>query len=315
MHHHTSHSPAERWRVALFTNVPFGFDLFRPCIESLGHRVVAVVTTPGPRRRRNADYLDVVASVPPSVDVLVTNHPRRFATLLAPYQPDLIVSAGFPWRIPADAIALPRLGAVSVHPSLLPRHRGPHPIEWAFRSGDRQTGFTLHELQAEFDTGAILSQQAVPIEDDDDGHSLLDRITGQATTLFAEGLSRVAKGLPGISQDEALATYAGPLEEDFRQIDWSRSAREIHNQVRSWTGLRGVAAGAIGTINGLQHTILKTRLPQATPPGNPLPGTLLNSEHGELLVQCGDGPLTIVNWTTQSDREDPAEVEQSPARR
>lgn len=307
MRSHTSLSPTERWRMALFTNVPFGFDLFRPCIESLGHKVVVVVTTPGPKRRRNTDYLDVVASIPPSVDVMVTNCPKRFATLLAPYQPDLIVSAGFPWRIPADALTLPRLGAVNLHPSLLPRHRGPHPIEWAFRSGDTQTGFTMHELQTEFDTGAILSQQVVPIEDDDDGLSLLDRITGQATKLFAEGLSRVANGLPGIPQDETLATYAGPLEAEFRQIDWSRSAREIHNQVRSWTGLRGVAAGAIGTIDGVQHTILKTRLLPATTSGDAIPGTVLARENEELFVQCGDGPLAIVTWTNPANQKDLAE--------
>ena len=102
-------------------------------VRPLGHRVVGVVTSPGPKRRRSPAYLEVVAAVPPGVDVIVSNHPERWAAMLAPLRPDLIISGGFPWRIPAEVLALPRLGAINFHrrpPAAAPR---PERDRWAFR--------------------------------------------------------------------------------------------------------------------------------------------------------------------------------------
>ena len=110
----------ESWRIVVFTNMPGGmiYSLVNEIVRPLGHRVVGVVTSPGPKRRRSPTYLEVVAAVPPGVDVIVSNHPERWAAMLAPWQPDLIVSGGFPWRIPADVLALPRLGAINFHDAL-----------------------------------------------------------------------------------------------------------------------------------------------------------------------------------------------------
>ena len=138
----------ESWRIVVFTNIPGGviYSLVNEIVRPLGHRVVGVVTSPGPKRRRSPTYLEVVAAVSPGVDVIVSNHPERWAAMLAPLKPDLIISGGFPWRIPSEVLALPRLGAINMHPALLPRHRGPAAIEWAFRNGDAETGFTVHRL-------------------------------------------------------------------------------------------------------------------------------------------------------------------------
>src|SRR4051812_31098044 len=141
-------TPADSWHVVVFTNMPGGmvYTLVDEVVRSLGHRVVGVVTTPGPKRRRSPTYLEVVAAVSPGVDVLVSNHPQRWAAMLAPLQPDLIISGGVPWRIPTDVRALPRLGAINFHDALLPRHRGPNAMGWAFRSGDAETALTIHRL-------------------------------------------------------------------------------------------------------------------------------------------------------------------------
>ena len=88
-------------------------------------------------------------------------------------EPDLIISGGFPWRIPADVLALPRLGAINFHDALLPRHRGPNATGWAFRMGDAETGLTIHRLTPEFDTGPVLAQARVPITDDDNLSTLM----------------------------------------------------------------------------------------------------------------------------------------------
>src|SRR5215210_5587789 len=164
----------ESWRIVVFTNMPGGmvYSIVNEIVRPLGHRVVGVVTSPGPKRRRSASYLEVVAAVPPGVDVIVSNHPERWAAMLAPLRPDLIISAGFPWRIPADVLALPRLGAINFHDALLPRHRGPNATGWAFRLGDAETGLTIHRLSPEFDTGPILAQVSIPITDTDDFSAL-----------------------------------------------------------------------------------------------------------------------------------------------
>jgi methionyl-tRNA formyltransferase len=289
------------WRVVVFTNIPGGviYSMVEEVVRPLGHRVVGVVTTPGPKRRRSPAYLEVVAAVSPGVDVIVSNHPERWAAMLAPLEPDLLVSAGFPWRIPADVLALPRLGAINMHPALLPRYRGPAAIEWAFRNGDAEVGFTVHRLAPDFDTGPILAQARFPITDDDDIDSLVAKFGPVLPGLLGQALERVARGDPGEPQDEAEATYAGLFEDAWRIIDWSQPARTIHNQVRSWIGLRDIPAGALGEIDGERLQITKTRLlPVDTEPLEVArPGTVVHRNGERVVVQCGDGPIEIVSWS------------------
>jgi len=295
-------SPPDSWRIVVFTNIPGGeiFTLVDRVARALGHRVVGVVTTPGPKRRRSPTYLEVVAAVPPGIDVLVSNHPARWAAMLAPLRPDLIVSGGFPWRIPGDVLTLPRLGAINFHDALLPRHRGPNATGWAFRLDDRETGMTIHRLTPEFDRGPILAQVRVPITDDDDPESLWGRMAEFEAGMLRHALERVARGEPGEPQDEGQATEAGLFEESWRTIDWSQPARTIHNQVRSWVGLRDIPAGALGEIDGDLLHITRTRL---IPAGSNVwqtrsPGTLLDRDDEHVIVQCGDGPLEILAWQT-----------------
>jgi methionyl-tRNA formyltransferase len=219
--------------------------------------------------------------------------------MLAPIRPDLIISGGFPWRIPPEVIDLPRLGAINMHPSLLPRHRGPNSVGWAFRAGDPEMGFTVHRLDADFDTGRILVQVPIPIDDDDDTDAFHAKLGPLIPQLLGAALERVARGEPGEEQDETRATYAGLFEDEWRTIDWSRPARTIHNQVRSWVGFRDIPAGAMGQVGSDTLLIIRTRLVPDHAPATPVaaPGTLL-SPHGEtMLVQCGDGPLEIVAWS------------------
>lgn len=296
------HTPApESWRIVVFTNIPGGviYSLVNEVVRPLGHRVVGVVTSPGPKRRRSPTYLEVVAAVSPGVDVIVSNHPERWAAMLAPLRPDLIVSGGFPWRIPADVLALPRLGAINFHDALLPRHRGPNATGWAFRMGDTETGLTIHRLTPEFDTGPILAQAGVPITDDDNLSSLMAKLVDRAPGLLRRALERVAQGEEGDPQDESQATEAGLFEDAWRIIDWNQSARTIHNQVRSWVGFRDIPAGALGDIDGETVQITKTRLaPTGPAKQKPVqPGTVVRRDDESLVVQCGDGPIAILSWS------------------
>jgi methionyl-tRNA formyltransferase len=293
-------SAPESWRIMVFTNIPGGviYSLVDRIARSLGHRVVGVVTSPGPKRRRSPTYLEVVAAVPPGVDVIVSNHPERWAAMLAPLRPDLIISGGMPWRIPAEVLALPRLGAINMHPALLPRYRGPAAVEWAFRNGDAELGFTIHRLSPDFDTGPILAQARIPIADEDDVDSLTAKFGPVVPELLRQALARVARGDPGEPQDEAEATYAGLFDDEWRVIDWDQPARAIHNQVRSWTGFRDIPKGALGEIDGQTWQITRTRLLPAQPePRDPVPpGTVVRRDGERLVVQCGDGAIEILAW-------------------
>jgi methionyl-tRNA formyltransferase len=295
-------SPAsESWRIVVFTNMPGGFvySLVDQVVRPLGHRIVGVVTSPGPKRRRSSAYLEVVAAVSPGVDVIVSNHPERWAAMLTPLRPDLIISYGFPWRIPADVLALPRLGAINFHDALLPRFRGPNATGWAFRAGEVETGVTIHRLTAQFDAGAILAQARIPITDDDDRSTLWAKMDDHEVGLLQQALERIARGEEGDPQDESQATEAGLFEDAWRVINWSQPARTIHNQVRSWVGLRDIPAGALGEIDGKTWQITKTRL---LPVDTELrevarPGTVVHRNGERVVVQCGDGPLEILTWS------------------
>ena len=291
----------ESWRIVVFTNIPGGviYSLVDEVVRPLGHRVVGVVTSPGPKRRRSPTYLEVVADVSPGVDVIVSNHPERWAAMLAPLRPDLIVSGGFPWRIPADVLALPRLGAINMHPALLPRYRGPAAVEWALRNGDTELGFSVHRIAPDFDAGPILVQTRIPIADDDDIDSLVAKFGSVLPGLLSQALERVARGDPGEAQNESEATYAGLFDAEWRTIDWGQPARTIHNQVRSWIGLRDIPRGALGEIDGETLQVIKTRLAPDGPTkqDSAPPGTVLWRDGERLVVQCGDGPIEILSWS------------------
>jgi methionyl-tRNA formyltransferase len=288
------------WRVVVFTNIPGGivYKQIDAAVAPLGHRIVGVVTTPGPPRRRSSSYLDVVAAVRPGIDVIVANHPNRLAAMVAPMRPDLIISGGFPYLIPAEVIALPAVAAINLHPALLPKYRGPCAVEWALRNGDRELGFTIHRLAAGFDTGAILAQGTLPIYDDDDFPALVGRMGALVPDLLHHALQRLARGEDGDPQDETQASYASMFEPEWRIIDWSCPARTIHNQVRSWIGMRDLPAGAIGTLSGEKLVITRTRLIPGNFAGDsmPVPGTIIQRKTDCMVVQCGDGPLEVIAW-------------------
>jgi methionyl-tRNA formyltransferase len=239
--------------------------------------------------------------------------------MVATMRPDLIVSVAFPLRIPAEVIALPRFGAINGHDALLPKYRGPNPQGWVFRNGDSETGYTVHRLVPEFDAGPILAQVRVPVLEDDDFGSLFERMMPYYPKVFATALDRVERGEVGEEQDEALATAAPYFEEAWRTIDWTRPAREIHNQVRSLFEISGQAAGAKAESEGRLVRVLRTRRVSGSPGADAqrapagltpisllkqagevvVPGSVIGRDETSMVVMCGDGPLRITDWVEE----------------
>ncbi len=283
-------------RALVISASPFLAGAWTLALTTRGHQPVAYLTTPGPARRRLEGYLRVVEQFGGTADVLVSSLPSLWARLFEPYDLDLITCCGFPWRLPAGFLELPRLGAINAHPSLLPMYRGagPNVFGWMFRNDEHETGVTVHRMSAEFDTGPILAQERVPIEDDDDVAAVLARIAGPFQAALDRGLAAAEAGEAGRPQ-EGEGFYCQPFEEDWRRVDWSRPARTVHNQVRSWTGMES-QGHAVAVIDGVEVTVRRTRLLPGAEGVTAAPGTVLLREAEGLVVQCGDKPLQVIDW-------------------
>jgi methionyl-tRNA formyltransferase len=289
----------ESWQVVLFTD--FGglfITMMQQILQASGHRLVGVLTAPPPKKRAGAaDYLSVVETAAAlGIPTVVSSKRAGWPALVRALEPDLIIVTGFLRKILGDVIAVPRLGTINLHGGLLPRNRGANPTGWAFRNDDGKQGWTVHRMTEEWDRGAVLAQRSLTYGDDDDSDSIRPRFIELISETVQEALEAVARGEPGTPQDESLATEAPVFEPEWRYIDWSRPARQIHNQVRSWVGGRGTPKGAYGTVDGQELLILKTRLVSDGPTADVTPGTVIARDDDGILIQTGDGPIRIVTW-------------------
>jgi len=275
---------AEPWRVFMICSIRPIADTLAAKLRELGHEPVALLA----RRRPEDDqpFLQLTASsAPPGLDLLFARDKWSIESLMRAYEPDLTVCWGFPWKLPQAALDVPRLGSINLHPALLPRHRGPIPFAWTLRSGDTDWGFTWHRMDAELDTGSVLVQTSMPIEDDDVDIAVFgERLLAAAVAILPGALDRVAAGDPGDPQLAEGATWAGHFEDDdYARVDWSQPARSIHNQVRAWHltfGMSGLRA-PVAELDGEEVVLLQTRL---TDPGR-----------GARRIACGDGPIWVVS--------------------
>jgi methionyl-tRNA formyltransferase len=271
-------------RIVVASHSAEGFGLIRSVCAEAGHTTAAYVfgrtRRPGqvtPRGARDA-VSRILDTIPPGMDLLLPGGADGVTRALREYQPDLVVCHGFPWRIPASALRIPRLGIMNIHPSLLPKYRGPLPVAWAIRNGDSELGVTLHWMDENFDSGRIIVQRGgIPLDDEIAPDRLFGRIRAAIRDLLPVALERAAAGFSGEPQNEADASYAGWMEPAFSRIDWSRGALEIHNQVRAARFLPD-ADGPVAFLDGAWVKIFRTR----TSPGD------------GLRVECADGPIWVV---------------------
>jgi methionyl-tRNA formyltransferase len=312
----SSDSPHVRydgWRVALLTVAPQVVAAVGEILRAKGHELAALVLPAGPDGPRPktphtwSSMHRLLQEAPPGCDVLVASKRNRLTPLVEAVKPDLILSFFYPWRVPAEALAVPPRGAINAHPSLLPRLRGPNPLAWTLRNDEPEVALTLHRMEAQFDTGPILAQGTEPITDEDSIEAISEKVLTLFTRLLPEALSRVAWGDTGEPQAEEQASHAGHFEEAYREIDWSQPARSIHLRVRAcrlspWRD--GAPFAALATLEGQRVQILTTHPWEMELPNLPpaAPGTVLTrTPDGGLLVQCGDRPLVVVQtepWRT-----------------
>jgi methionyl-tRNA formyltransferase len=279
------------WRVVIVTRIAPVLAGFDAVIREAGHEPVALLTM----RDSDGRYGDLpetgelVMSAAPELDVLLPARRGTIAPLLASVNPDLVVCMGFPWTIPPAALAVPRLGWLNGHPSLLPLHRGPLPVAWAIREGDEEIGITFHRMDAELDTGPILAQRPYALGELQPPDTFYPELGLVVAEALAEALERLAAGDKGTPQAEG-GSYESFFGEEDAWLDLSRTADELHRLTWAWRYAMALDGprGALLELDGEPVRVLATSLTEV---------------EGARRLDCADGPLWIVETEELSEEE------------
>lgn len=204
---------------------------------------------------------------------------------------DLIVTAAFGQFLPERLLKAPRIRAINVHASLLPKYRGGAPVHYSIMNGDQETGVTIMEMIKKMDAGDILSQASLPISKTDDVGTMFDKLSLLGCELLLETLPSIIDGsVVAIPQDEKAVTFSPNISREQEQIDWNKSAEMIDNQVR---GMRPWPV-AYGTYQGARWKLWDT-LPLVDEVTNEKPGTIIRKDKKNLWVACGEGTVIQIN--------------------
>jgi len=277
-----------------------------PPLQSLvtaGHEVVGVVTrTDKPAGRGRALTPPAVKLAAEQSDVPVFQPKRvRDAESVAAIRamgPEAIVVAAYGQILPKDLLELPRYGCINIHASLLPAYRGAAPINWAVINGETRTGITIMQMDEGLDTGGILAQDSIPIGPDDTAGDVTAKLSELGGSLVVDVLGRI-EGLAAAPQDNSKATMAPLLRKEDGRLDWTMSAKKIHDRVRGLSPW----PGGYGRLDGKLVKILRT----AVIDGAGEPGVLYSPEKDIVAVGTGVGLLRILTLQPEGKKPQSAE--------
>ena len=257
------------------------------------HEVVLVVTQPDRPRGRGRKIMPSPvkeSTIRYGYDLSQPDSVKSdaFHDVIAGFRPDLLVVVAFGRVLPGHLLDFPPFKAINVHASLLPKYRGPAPIQWAIINGEKETGVTTMLMDKGLDTGNILLQQAIPISPEDTAMTLHDKLATEGACLLLETLEKLTTGtLTPTAQDPAKASYVPMLKKKDGHINWEQPAENIANFIRGinpWPG-------AFTFCGDTRLKIYKSKcLDKET---HATPGTVLMSFPDEILVATGKGTLLI----------------------
>ena len=274
-------------RIVFMGTPDFAVPSLQALIEK-GYEIAAVYTQPDKPKGRGHKLL------PPPVKELALEHNipiyqpvtlRNEAAIeeLRALQPELVVVAAYGRILPKAALEIPPRGCINVHGSLLPQYRGAAPIQWAVLNGDKVTGVTIQQMGEGVDTGDMLSKIETEIGPDETSGELFDRLMVLGAELLIDTIEKLDQIVPE-PQDHSKATHASMISKDMGAIDWTKSAQEVHNQVR---GLNPWPA-AFCTVDGKKMKIFRTQIVSVK--GEP---GVVENLNGEMTVYCGENAVQL----------------------
>jgi methionyl-tRNA formyltransferase len=274
----------------------FALPAFRALLGSQ-HSVVGLVTQPdrtGPGRHHH-DHPMKDAALAAEIPVFQPDNVNAADALerLRQFQADLFVVAAYGQILKAELLAIPHRGAFNVHASLLPRHRGAAPINYAILAGDEETGVSIFRIEPKLDAGPVLGMVRTPIGPKETSGELEDRLSALTAPLIAEVVDRIEVGAAEpIPQDASLVTRAPKMPKSIGAIDWSSSSAMIDRHIRAmqpWP--MAYTFLAVPLRAPIRMNILDVD-PIASS-SSAVPGCVIAGESGELVVRTGDGAVAI----------------------
>ena len=269
-------------------------DIAATCLKRIledGSDVVAVYTQPDrPKGRGMKMTFSPVKEVALAAEIPVYQ-PENFkeeetVQTLRDLKPDVVAVVAYGRILPQSVLDIPGLGCINIHASLLPQYRGSAPYQWAVLDGLKETGVTAMYLVREMDAGDIIDATKTPIGPDETAGELLDRLAVLGAELLVKTLDRIEKGeATATPQDPALVSYAPMLDKSMCPVDWTKTAQQVHDQVRGlhpWPVATAVLAGTNFKIHAT-----------AIVDGSGAPGEILGLTKTGLKVACGEGAIEI----------------------
>lgn len=281
-------------------------DFAVPCLKVLQEQtdVIAVITQPDRPKGRGQKLTPSPVKEYAVEAGLTVLQPEKIKTAeftgrLKQLQPDLIVVVAFGQILSKEILEIPPLGCVNVHASLLPYYRGAAPIHWSIINGEAKTGVTTMFMDAGLDTGDMIFTKEQLISQEMTTGELHDRLMNLGADLLQETVTALATGTaPRLPQDNAVSTYAPLLTKATEKIDWSSSAKNIHDLVRGlnpWPGSYALCGGKL-------IKIWKTKVTSSTPV-DVVPGQIVERTKDGFLVGTGNGLLEILELQPANKRK------------
>ena len=243
-------SVQKKMKIVYMGTPDFSATVLKGLLEE--YEVRAIVSQPDRKTGRHGDVLPTPVKKVGLDETILVIQPEsikeQYDEVLA-FNPDLIITCAYGQILPKELLNAPRLGCINVHASLLPKLRGGAPIHHAIIDGHSKTGITIMYMSAGMDEGDIISQKEIPIEYDDTAESLHDKLALLGRDLLLETLPSIIDGTNTRQrQDSSSATYAPTIKREDEKIDFSKSKREVYNQIRglySWPGAYCLFEGQI----------------------------------------------------------------------
>ena len=278
-------------------------DIAATCLKKVltdGFEVVGVWTQPDRPKGRGMKLVQSPVKELALANDIPVYQPENFRAdedvqALRDLNPDVVAVVAYGRILPQRVLDIPTKGCVNIHASILPQYRGSAPYQWAVLDGMKETGVTAQHMVREMDAGDIIDVARTPIGENETAGELLDRLAVLGADLLSRALTAFAEGtVTRTPQDPAGISFAPMLDKTMCPIDWSKTAQQVHDQVR------GLHPWPIATmeLKGKKFKVHATRLVE----GSGQPGEILGLTKTGLKIACGEGAVEVISLQAEGGK-------------